>query len=64
MGVSLPGKAIVAGLVLIGLAAGQGAGPSARAKAIDKQMSTLRGLSDNERAAATKALALSIRDLP
>jgi peroxiredoxin len=61
---SLFGKAVAAGLVLIGIAAGQGAGPSARAKAIQQKMSTLRGLADNERATATKALAVSIRDLP
>jgi peroxiredoxin len=60
----LPGKAVAAGLIVIGLAAGQGALPSARAKAIEQKMSTLRGLSDNERATATKALALAIRDLP
>jgi peroxiredoxin len=47
-------------VVLVGLAAGQ-SGP---AKAINEKMSTLRGLAANERAAATKALALAIRDLP
>ena len=61
---SLPGKVIAAGLILIGLAAGQAAPPSSRAEAIGQKMSTLRGLPDDERAAATKALALTIRELP
>ncbi len=61
---SLLFRVIAAGMVLIGLAAGQGAQPIGSARAIEQKMSTLRGLPANERAAATKALALTIRDLP
>lgn len=57
-------RSIAAGLVAIGLAAGQGAQPGARANAISQKMSSLRGLPANERATATKTLALTIRDLP
>ena len=56
-----PGKAIAAGLVVVGFVFGQA--PQPGNEAIRQKMSALRKLPESKRPAATKDLALAIRDL-